>query len=53
MFSSAANHCGAPLTSILASLSASDAEMFEGRDSMIDHRRPSGGSDSFLKPGDV
>ena len=59
MFSSAANYCGAPLTSILASPSASDADMSEDRDqysksdSMIDHRRSSGDSDSFLKPSDV
>ena len=59
MFSSAANYCGAPLTSILASPSASDVDMSEDRDqynksdSMIDHRRSSGDSDSFLKPSDV
>ena len=59
MFSNAANYCGAPLTSILASPSASGVNMSEDRDqynksdSMTDHRRSSGDSDSFLKPSDV
>lgn len=59
MFSSAANYRGAPLTSILASPSASDVDTSEDQDhcdnpdSIMGPRRSSGDSDTFLKPTDA
>ena len=56
MFSSAANYHGAPLTSIVASPSASDVDISEHQgksEFTMNLRRLSGDSDTFLKSGDV